>query len=92
MSFSDPLVLPPFPPDGDTSISVISSFITPCISGFCVRTGTALSSPRLLLGTSFDTGSCGSDAGAGGYFPSPANLPPSPSDSEPEAELLSDGE
>lgn len=92
MSFSDPLVLPPFPPDGDTSISVISSFITPCISGFCVRTGTALSSPRLLFGTSFDTGSCGSDAGAGGYFPSPANLPPSPSDSEPEAELLSDGE
>lgn len=41
---------------------------------------------------SLDTGSCRSDAAAGEYFTSPAPFPPSPSDSEPEAELLSDGE
>lgn len=70
----------PFSPDGDTSISDISSFFTPRDSGF------------LLFETSLDTGSCRSDAAAGEYLPSPAAFPPSPSDSEPEAELLSDGE
>lgn len=85
-------MLPPFPPDGDTSISDISSFFTPSNSGFCIRLGTPFSSPRLLFGTSLDTGSCRSDAAATEYLASPAPLPPSPSDSEPEAELLSDGE
>lgn len=60
----------------------MSSFFTPRNSGFCVR----------LFGTSLDTGSCRSGAAAGEYLPSPVALPPSPSDSEPEAELLSDGE
>lgn len=54
--------------------------------------GTPFSSPRLLFGTSLDTGSGRSDAAAGEHLPSAAPLPPSPSDSEPEAELLSDGE
>lgn len=53
---------------------------------------TPFSSPRLLFGISLDTGSCMSDGAAGEYLPSPAAFPPSPSDSEPEAELLSDGE
>lgn len=57
-----------------------------------MRLGTPFSSPRLLFGTSLDTGSCRSGAAAGEYLPSPVPLPPSPSDSEPEAELLSDGE
>lgn len=92
ISFSDPLVSPPFPPDGDTSKADISSFFTPSNSGFCKTMGTPFSSPRLIFGTSLDTGSCRSDAATGEYLPSPAPLPPSPSDSEPEAELLSDGE
>lgn len=54
--------------------------------------GTPLSSPRLPLGTSLDTGSGISGAAAEEYLPSPDPFPPSPSESEPEAELLSDGE
>lgn len=95
-SFSDPLVLPPIPPDGDTSIPNISSCFTPSNSGFCATIGTSFSSPCLLLGVSLDTGVCPSDTAAGdfviGDLQSLAPLPPSPSDSEPEAELLSDGE
>lgn len=83
---------PPFPPDGDTSISKISSFFTPSNSGFCTTMETPFSSPCLLFGASLDTCSCMSDAAARENLPSPAPLPPSPSDSEPEAELLSDGE
>lgn len=85
-------MLPPLPPDGVTSISNISSFFTPSNSCFWVRMGTPFSSPRLLFDTSLDTGSGRSDAAAGEHLPSVAPLPPSPSDSEPEAELLSDGE
>lgn len=89
--FSDPLVLLPFPSIGGTSVFEIS-FFTPSGAGFCVTTGTPFSSPRLLFEPSLETGSCKSDAPAGEYLPSAAPLPPSPSDSEPEAELLSDGE
>lgn len=92
MSFSDPLVLPPVSPDGVTSVSDTSSFFTPSNSGFCVMVGIPFSSPRLLFGASLDTGSCSSDAAIGESLPSPVPLTPSPSDSEPEAELLSDGE
>lgn len=73
----------PFSPDADTSISDISFFFTPSNSYL---------SPRLLFKTSLETGSCRSDAAAGEYFPSAATFTPSPSESEPEAELLSDGE
>lgn len=90
--FSDPLVLLSFPSSGGTSVFEISSFFTPARTGFCVTVGTPFSSPRLPFEPSLDTASCKSDAPAGEYLPSPAALPPSPSDSEPEAELLSDGE
>lgn len=75
-----------------TSISDISSFLTPSNSDFCSRMGSAFSSPRLPFGTNLDTGSLSSDTAVGVYLPPTAALPPSPSDSEPEAELLSDGE
>lgn len=90
MSFSDPLVLPPVSPD--TSISDTSSFFTSGNSGFCVGAGIPFSSPRLLFRTSLDTGSGISDAATGESLASPVPFNPSPSDSEPEAELLSDGE
>lgn len=71
-------------------MSVISSSFTPCNSGFCTTTGASLSSPCLPFETSLCTGSWRSGAAAGENLPSPGALPPSPSDSEPEAELLSD--
>lgn len=76
-------MLESFPADGDTSIPDNSSFFTPIDSGF---------SPRLLFETSLAIGSCRSDAVAGEYLTSSATFSPSPSDSEPEAELLSDGD
>lgn len=75
-----------------TSISDVSSFLTPSNSDFCSMMGRGFSSPRLPFGTSLDTGSLRSDATAGEYLPPPDALPPSPSESEPEAELLSEGE
>lgn len=81
-----------FPSGGAASISNVSSFFISSNSGFCVTMGTPFSSPRLLFGTSLDTGSCVPGGAAGEYLPSPAPFPPSPSDSEPEAELLSDGD
>lgn len=73
-------------------MSDISSFFTSGNSGFCIKMGATCSSPWLSFGSGRDVGSLRSDETAGEYFPLPAVLPPSPSESEPEAELLSDGE
>lgn len=94
MSFCDSLALQTFSSAKETSILDISSFFAPSNSGFCIRTGAASSCSATCLpfGTSLDIGSLRSDPGAAECFPTPAILAPPPSDSEPEAELLSDGD
>lgn len=91
-SISDPLVLLSFLSLGDTSVFAFSSFLTPGRSGVCESMGTSFSSPCLLFKPSLDTGSCWWDTATGEYLLSQAPLTSSPSDSEPEAELLSDAE
>lgn len=91
-SISDLMALPSFAPTEYTSISVISSFFTSGNSGFCMTMSAAVSSSCLSFRAILDSSSWGSVAAAEECLPSPTTLPPSPSDSEPEAELLSDGE
>lgn len=90
VSFSGPLVLSPLPAGGGTFASTTSSFCISHNSGFVVTA--SFSSPWLVFAVRFETGSCVTEATAGECLPSPAPLPPSPSDSEPVAELLSEGE
>lgn len=92
ISFAAPLVLLLFPPDGDTFISDVPSLLTASGLVFCVRMEIPFSSPRLLFGINLDTGSCRSGVVAGECLPSLVPLAPSPSESVPEAELLSDWE
>lgn len=87
-SLSDSLPLLSFCTVGVTAISEISSLIISDNSGLGVTIGTSFSAPRLLFVTTLDTGSCKSSGNLSSAF----SLVASPSDSEPEAELLSDGE
>lgn len=66
--------------------------MTPAYSGFGERTSDPFCIPRLLFGPILDTDSWRSGAAAEECLLSPTPLLSSPSDSEPEAELLSDGE
>lgn len=82
--FSVPLVLLSFCKDGEMAISEVSSLIFSDISGLIITA--SFSTPCLLF--TLDTGSGRSWHG----LTSAGSLVFSPSDSEPEAELLSDGE